>query len=92
MDTINAFADLINLVMDTIPSDPTDAFMFVFIILVIYFLPPSVASFRHHHNTGAIFILTLLLGWTVLGWVAALVWASTVVRKPEEQRDRAGTE
>ena len=24
---------------------------------------------------GAIFVLNLLLGWTLFGWVAALVWA-----------------
>jgi hypothetical protein len=43
----------------------------------IYFLPSLVANSHGHHNTSAIFILNLFLGWTVLGWVVALVWAFT---------------
>lgn len=48
---------------------------------VLYFLPALIASRRRHHNAMAIFILNLFLGWTFLGWVAALVWASTAVRR-----------
>jgi Superinfection immunity protein len=49
-----------------------------FIILAIpYFVPSIVAFVRHHHNQWAIFALNLLLGWTVLGWIAALVWSLT---------------
>lgn len=29
----------------------------------------------NHRNSGSIFILNLLLGWTFIGWVAALIWA-----------------
>ncbi len=53
------------------------------VALVLYFLPTVVASCRAHHNAGAIFALNLLLGWTFLGWVLALVWACTAVKKPE---------
>jgi Superinfection immunity protein/HIRAN domain len=42
-----------------------------------YGLPTLIAGARGHANTGAIFVLNLLLGWTVLGWVAALVWSFT---------------
>ena len=41
--------------------------------LVIYFVPSLAARGKRHAR--AIFLLNLLLGWTVLGWVAALVWA-----------------
>ena len=51
----------------------------VAIILVFYFLPAMAAAGRRHHNQSAIFILNLLLGWTILGWIAALVWAFTFV-------------
>lgn len=44
-------------------------------IIAIYFVPTFVAG--NHKNKGAIFALNLLLGWTLLGWVAALVWALT---------------
>ncbi|GAA0635163.1 hypothetical protein GCM10009547_44150 [Sporichthya brevicatena] len=42
-----------------------------------YFLPWMVASLRGKSNAWAIFWLNLLLGWTVIGWIAALVLACT---------------
>ncbi len=66
--------------------------LFFAVVFGLYFLPSLVAVLRRHHNVVAIFVLNLTLGWTLLGWVAALVWAFTVVDKSEEQRDRAGTE
>jgi hypothetical protein len=53
--------------------------IFLLIALAIYFIPALVAHERGHHNTTAIFVLDLFLGWTVLGWVFALVWACTAV-------------
>jgi hypothetical protein len=47
------------------------------ILLAAYFLPAIVASVRHHASSPAIFALNLLLGWTFLGWVLALVWSLT---------------
>lgn len=55
-----------------------------FVLLLVYFLPALVASGRHHHNAGAIVVLNLFLGWTFLGWVVALVWASTAVDRRRE--------
>lgn len=43
--------------------------------LFVYFLPTLAA--RHKRNRGAIFVLNLLLGWSFIGWVIALVWACT---------------
>ena len=51
------------------------------IALAVYFLPAIVAACRGHQNTAAIFILDLLLGWSFVGWVVALVWAFTEVRR-----------
>ena len=42
----------------------------------LYLLPSIVASSNKHVNLAAIFVLNLLLGWTILGWIIALVWAS----------------
>jgi len=55
------------------------AIVFIIVALLIYFLPSFVASKKQ--NANAIFILNLLLGWTLLGWVAALVWALTSEQK-----------
>jgi hypothetical protein len=44
-------------------------------LLAVYFLPWIVANHRRHHNQAALFSLNLFLGWTLIGWVVALVWA-----------------
>lgn len=59
----------------------TLAFILVAASPIIYFLPSVVG--RKKRNFGAILILNLFLGWTVVGWVAALVWA--VTKEPGEK-------
>ncbi|HEX6494302.1 MAG TPA: superinfection immunity protein [Acidobacteriaceae bacterium] len=49
---------------------------FVF-TLALYFLPTLVAKSRLHPNTSAIFLVNLFFGWTFVGWVISLIWAST---------------
>ena len=49
--------------------------------MAFYLLPSIVAFCRHHQNSPAILILNLLLGWTIIGWIIALVWAFTKVEK-----------
>lgn len=41
----------------------------------LYFLPAIVAALRHTHNSTAILFLNLFLGWTVIGWFAAMLMA-----------------
>jgi hypothetical protein len=48
----------------------------------MYFLPSIVAGARAHQSTAAIFVLNLLLGWTVIGWVVALIWSLSAVWRP----------
>lgn len=43
--------------------------------VALYFLPWLVALGRSNRNTVGIFILNLLTGWTLLGWVASFIWA-----------------
>jgi putative effector of murein hydrolase LrgA (UPF0299 family) len=47
------------------------------VALLLYFVPSVVGFVRDHHNKWAIFALNLLLGWTFLGWIGALVWSLT---------------
>lgn len=42
---------------------------------VMYFLPSIIALARSKRDLTAIFLLNLFLGWTMIGWVVALVWA-----------------
>ena len=41
----------------------------------IYFLPSIIALARSKRDIVAILLLNLFLGWTMIGWVVALVWA-----------------
>ena len=55
-----------------------DALIFTVVALLflaVYFLPTFVAVARKKVNEGAIFVLNLFLGWSLIGWVIALVWA-----------------
>ena len=47
------------------------------IVVVIYFLPSLLALGRGHLSALAIFLLNLFLGWTVIGWLFALIWSCT---------------
>ncbi len=51
----------------------------IVLALALYLLPAIVALCRRHHNFAAIAALNILLGWTFLGWVAALIWSLTAV-------------
>jgi len=43
----------------------------------LYLLPALISFLRLNRNYPAIFLLNLLLGWTGIGWVVALVWSVT---------------
>jgi hypothetical protein len=49
----------------------------------LYMLPGIIALARHHHKSIAIVVLNVVAGWTMIGWVVALVWSRTAVRKEQ---------
>lgn len=51
------------------------AFSGIIFIPALYMLPTIEASLRKSNNLGAIAALNFFLGWSLLGWVAALIWA-----------------
>lgn len=51
-----------------------------FLILFLYFVPSFVAFLRNHHNRWAILLLNVFLGFTMIGWVIALIWSATMVK------------
>lgn len=59
--------------------------LFVIAGLGFYFLPAVVALGRKHKNRTSIFLVNLLLGWTLLFWVVALVWAFTASEAQQKQ-------
>lgn len=44
-------------------------------LLAVYFIPTIVGW--NKKNRTSIMILNFFLGWTLVGWVVALVWATT---------------
>jgi len=44
-------------------------------LIALHFLPGIIATRRHHRNALAIWLVNIFLGWTLIGWVIALVWA-----------------
>jgi len=71
-------------------SNPTAGFILLAALLALYFVPLIVALTRDHHQRLAIGILNLVAGWSVLGWIIALVWACTVVHQAAPPAARAG--
>jgi len=70
------------------PRDPTNAIVAGFSAVVIFYIlisiligipifiaPTVIAFWRQHPSRLAILALNFTLGWVVLGWVLALVWA-----------------
>ncbi len=50
----------------------------VLVLVAIYFVPTIVACNKNKRNSGAIFALNFLTGWTLLGWIGALIWSLTI--------------
>ena len=48
----------------------------------IYLAPSIVAVVRGHHRWPWIGLLNFAAGWTVVGWIGALVWSVTTIRQP----------
>ncbi len=48
--------------------------------LFFYFIPALVG--RNHRQASSITLLNLLLGWTLVGWIVALVWAASKSTPP----------
>jgi hypothetical protein len=58
----------------------------ILIAIPIYLIPTIVANSRRHPNVTGVFLINLLLGWLLIGWAAALIWA--VVAEPGDRYGR----
>jgi Superinfection immunity protein len=83
--SLSGLALLANKYVDfvTIPEPLVAALRLIVLIgafaagLAVYLLPHIVAKVRNHRNASAISLTNILTGWTVAGWLIALVWACT---------------
>ena len=55
-------------------------------LLILYFVPFMVAAARDVDSFLAILLLNTVVGWTGIGWIAALLWA---VLSPPHRRAAA---
>jgi Superinfection immunity protein len=55
--------------------------IFLFSAILLYFVPSIIAHKKR--DFPAIFIVNLLFGWTVVGWIIALVWACAAEARPQ---------
>lgn len=47
------------------------------LIFFVYFMPWIIARASRLANTTSIGLLNLFLGWTLIGWVIALIWSTS---------------
>ena len=52
-------------------------------LFALYLLPTFIAFGRNCPNRVGIMILNILLGWTLVGWCAALIWSVLRIEDPE---------
>lgn len=57
---------------------------FLSIIGLGYVAPALIAEGRRHRRAKIIAVLNVTLGWTIIGWVIALWWATGDNVLPEE--------
>jgi RsiW-degrading membrane proteinase PrsW (M82 family) len=49
--------------------------LLAFVAFFIHFLPTFIAGNRHVQNFWWILLINFFFGWTLIGWVVALIWA-----------------
>ncbi len=60
-------------------------FPFFLASAALYFLPTIIGASRHKTNLVGIFLVNFFLGWSVIGWIVALVWAVSTERVDQVQ-------
>lgn len=61
--------------------------LFMLPAFAIYLAPTIVAIARHARNVLGIVLLNILGGWTLVGWIIALVWSIRDERKAKCTND-----
>jgi hypothetical protein len=74
----------------------TEAFAMILLLagLLVYLLPMIIVALRDVQGgaAGGVVLINLLIGWTLIGWLVAFIWACRVespVRRKRAARNRA---
>ncbi len=55
---------------------------FILFWIAMYWLPTLIAIVRQTHSALGVAMLNFFLGWTVIGWIVALIWALAAGNNP----------
>jgi uncharacterized membrane protein len=61
----------------------TTTILMLIAIVLIYMLPTFIAFGRDHPRRQDIAVVNIVLGWTLVGWIGAFLWA-TLTETPDE--------
>jgi len=61
----------------------TTNILMLLVVVVIYMLPTLIAFGREHPRRQEITVINILLGWTLIGWIAVFLWALLVQTEDE---------
>ena len=53
------------------------------VVVTLYLLPSLIAACRRTTHLGTGFLVNILLGWTIVGWVYSFIWAMFADRQGE---------
>jgi T4 superinfection immunity protein len=63
-----------------VPDLGVIVFAILVVIAVIYYVPTIIAYVRRRPDLASIALFNVFLGWTIIGWIIAMVWC---FRKPK---------
>jgi uncharacterized membrane protein len=61
----------------------TATILMLMAIVLIYMLPTFIAFGREHPRRQDVAVVNIILGWTLIGWLVAFLWA-TLAETPDE--------
>ncbi len=64
--------------MSVVDNPPVFIALNATLFLLVYFIPSFIALTRQRDQRLKIFLVNLLTGWTLVGWMAAFIWAVTL--------------
>lgn len=74
--------------MNIVDNPPVFMALNLTLFLAGYFLPSLMGLLKSREKRLKLFLVNLLLGWTIVGWMVAFIWAATMpydVIRPRRQ-------
>ncbi len=51
------------------------AYLVCLVVAIFYMIPTLVAIYKKHERTPLIGTVNFFVGWTLIGWIACIMWA-----------------